>query len=279
MTRTQRSQPGGPRSPRQRAYDHDREGDASRLQRAAVANGTPWPPSAVLDEIADLGSGALDRATPAEPYAFLDEDAVEADVTEPVPREQLELEAAELEINIEPLRITGLEPEEIGTRTLMGVGARAVRAIATAGWVEARAARRGLSPIPGQAPPRLSVPLIETSVPPRVIVSSQIWEDGSSRAAGGPPVRPPHLPELSSYPVLPRSALGSIAPGVASAAEVALALAPRSPDAPMVALDVPVALDARDERGDAGSLGRVLGFAALALALIALGMYIGMTGL
>jgi len=279
MTRTQRSEPGGPRSPRQRAYDHDLEGDSSLLQRADLASGTPWPPTAVPGEVADLGSAAHERPTPAEPYAFLDEDAVESDVTEPVPREQLELEAAELEINIEPLRITGLEPEEIGTRTLMGVGARAVRAIATAGWVEARAARRGMSPIPGQATPRPSVPLIETSVPPRVIVSSQIWEDGSSRAAGGPPVQPPHLPELSSYPVLPRSALGSIAPGVAAVAEVAPAaevapdLAPRSLDAPAVALD------ALEERGASGSLGRVLGFAALALALIAIGMYIGMSGL
>src|SRR5512132_1797099 len=110
MTRMLRSEPGGPRSPRQRAYDHDLENDASLLPRADLASGTPWPPTAVPDEVADLGSGTHERPTPAEPYAFLDEEPVEADVTEPVPREQLELEDAELEINIEPLRITGLEP-------------------------------------------------------------------------------------------------------------------------------------------------------------------------
>src|SRR5689334_9112774 len=107
MTRTPRSEPGGPRSPRPRAYDHDLEDDSSLLPRADLAGGTPWPPTAAPDGVADLGSAAHERPTPAEPYAFLDEDAVEADVTEPVPREQLELEAAELEINIEPLRITG----------------------------------------------------------------------------------------------------------------------------------------------------------------------------
>jgi hypothetical protein len=273
MTRTLRSEPGGPSRPRQRAHDHDLEDDASRRPRAGLAGGTPWPPSAVPNEIAELGSAAHERPTPAEPYAFLDEDAVEVDVTEPVPREQLELEALELEMNVEPLRMIELGPEEIGTRTLMGVGARAVRAVATAGWVEARAARRGLSPTPGPVTPRPSAPILETAGPARVIVSPQLWEDGSSRAADGPSVQPPHLqPELLSYPVLPRAALDSIAPAAAGepAAAAAPGLAPPSPDAPAYA---------PDERGASGSIGRVLGFAALALVLLAIGMYIGMSGL
>lgn len=264
MTRTLRSKNGGSGSAHQYAFDYDLDDVDSLPPTPALASGTPWPMTAVPAEIADLDSGPEERPTPYEPYAFLDgrdsQDSIDADLTEPVPL---------LEQHLDPVRIIELQADEIGTRTLMGVGARAVRAVATAGSVEGRAARRGLSPTPGQPTPRPSVPLnMDSSGPPAVIISSQIWKDGSfpvAAAAAAPSVQPPSgAQEPLAYPVLPRAEIEPPAPMAASPAPAAPGIEPWWAEA---------------ASAPARRFPRGLALAVFAVALAGIGVLIGMGGL
>ncbi len=89
MTRTLRSKNGGSGSAHQYAFDYDLDDVDSLPPTPELANGTPWPMTAVPAELADLDSGPEDRPTPYAPYAFLDgrdsQDSIDADLTEPVP--------------------------------------------------------------------------------------------------------------------------------------------------------------------------------------------------
>lgn len=266
---------GGSSSALPRAYDHDLDGAASLPPPPDFGNGTPMPLTAVPAEIADLESGPQDRPTPYEPYAFDDSESLDADLadlTEPVDLEQLEPA-------IEPVRIIELEAEDVGVRTLMGVGARAVRAVATAGWVDSRAARRGLSPTPGQSSPQEpTTPLdVETSGPPAVIISSQIWKDGSfpvAAAAAAPAVQPlAQSQERLAYPVLPRAAVEAVAPMAVLAGE------PAAQAEPGVDPGWPAPVAAHAEPRARRSRGRVLAIIGLAIALVGIGVSIGMAGI
>lgn len=264
---------GGSSSTLPRAYDHDLDGAASLPPPPDFGNGTPMPLPAVPAALADLESGPQDRPTPYEPYAFDDSvsfDADLADFTEPVDLEQLEPA-------IEPVRIIEIDAEDVGIRTLMGVGARAVRAVATAGWVDSRAARRGLSPTSGQSSPQEpTTPLdAKTSGPPAVIISSQIWKDGSFpvAAAAAPAVQPPsQSQEPLTYPVLSRAAVEAVAPMAAFAGASA---AQSEPD---LAMQWPASA-AQSEPRAPRALGRILLLAGLALALVGIGVSIGMAGI
>lgn len=287
MTRMPRYQNGGSSSDSPRAYDHDRDGAAVLSSAPDFANGTPWPLPAVPAELADLESGPQDRPTladlhpgprdrptPYEPYAFFDDsdadpdaDSIDADLTEPVDLEQLEPA-------MDPVRIIELEADEIGTRTLMGVGARAVRAVATAGVMEGRAARRGLSPTSGQPSPQTPTTPLDApaSGPPAVIISSQIWKDGSfpvAAAATASSVQPPRQPQDSlAYPVLPRAAVEAVAP-MAAPAQAEPGFEPWWADGAAV----------QDQPPAPRALGRILAIAGLALALVGIGVSIGMAGI
>lgn len=264
---------GGSSSTLPRAYDHDLDGAASLPPPPDFGNGTPMPLTAVPAELADLESGPADRPTPYEPYAFDDSESMDADLadlTEPVDLEQLEPA-------IDPVRIIEIEAEDVGVRTLMGVGARAVRAVATAGWVDSRAARRGLSPTPGQSSPQEpTTPLdAEPSGPPAVIISSQIWKGGSFpvAAAPAPAVQPSsQSQEPLVYPVLSRAAVEAVAPMAARSGAAA------APSEPGPELPWPAAALAAEPRAPR-PLGRVLVIVGLALALVGIGVSIGMAGI
>jgi hypothetical protein len=238
----------------ERVHGHDFEDDQTLVPSGRFAHGTPWPRE-LIDE-----RDALDHA-----------------LTTPVPREELDpAEAAPLpplELPLPPLEI---EMEaDLGTRTLMGVGARAVRAVAKAGQVEARAARREPRATPdalysheasGSMPPRSGNPTL-----PRVIVAPAAFTETSSRRTraegsgpvmGARPIQSLHLPpeERRHTPEAPALRPAPVATVIASA------------DAEVVRR--PRATRAKASRSAGSSLARALGVALLALAVMALVAYV-----
>ena len=149
---------------------HDAERGQPRGARKHLAAGTPWPPSMTraLAAVAATRPGSLELRDARDAHDEYDEydeyDAVEHDLTEPVRR-----------VTFEPPPLPPAE-DDLGTRTLMGIGARAVRATAKSGWVEARPATReprATPDAPSSQPMRegideVPVPTVEVMLTPSV---------------------------------------------------------------------------------------------------------------
>jgi hypothetical protein len=249
MTRTQRTGKIDPGTARERIHGHDFEDQQVLAPAARFANGTPWPaptqvPSAEIDD------------------PFLDDaDEQDVDLTEPVP--VLELDAASQPVPLQSPMV--LEIDDVGTRTLMGVGARAVRAIATSGCVEARPARGRQTSPEGPTP---SAPL------PGV--------DSSARSAPGRVVAPP--PGIA--PVQPVPDLLDV-PSLASAQALTMLPAQAAPPRPAYVEPPKEAVSTTYVRGWAyamskppeqpGSRLRVIVAVAVAVAVFALAAYLTAT--
>ncbi len=255
MTRTQqRSRNVGSDSARERVHGHDFDEGEARVPPARIAHGTPWPAFAVPPASA--------------PAPFLDEDeSLDVDLTEPVPL-----------LEIEPERLPGsplfLEIDDVGTRTLMGVGARAVRAVAKSGLVEARAAR-GQQSTAEVRTPTATLPGVDSSAPARVIVS--LADAAPARPVPPRPDAPPLVPAAEAPPAWALTATS------AELAEVIRAITPAASRAPVVepppeavrTMFVRGSTRAKGKRASrSGSAYRLLGLGALVLVLAALAAYV-----
>jgi len=302
MTRTLRFGAVDLRAPYERVDGHELEDRQTLVPPAHLAHGTPWPVNPVPPEVNDIASGA--RAArfdsepwpPADPRAFLDEeDEIDADLlTTPVPRLELEGEPAPLPpmpVAAAPLVI---EIDDVGTRTIMGVGPRAVRSVAKAGWVEAPLARREPRAAPRAASSQEMPSGIDRPSPPRVIVSPAATADrpsrrgiahGSSQVRHLPVVRPSDIPPDPlpiERPVAPAPVAAEIAPPRRAApAAIARPIAPAPapiPDAePAFELRPRASARVRRKHGSSSVALRVLGVALLVVAVGSLAAYIGTT--
>jgi hypothetical protein len=258
----------------ERADGHDFDDGEAVDPPAHFPGGTPWPSAGIPSEVGAIGSGARGLRRAAAPPPFLeddegfDDDFDDDDLADPP------APLASAAIHLEELEI------DIATRTLMGVGARAVRSVAKSGWVEARLARRGPQATPeGPSGPSMP-PDINLSVSPRVHLSPS-----------AAPVQPPHL-SREELPLAPADAADVPAfsarmtlPADSPEARLISALV-SSPDARRIAPAVdPAALVTLYVRGPARANGsrpsisgyRVLGVALLAVAVAALAAYIATT--
>lgn len=121
----------------ERVAGHDSERRQTRGKPRRAAEGTPWPPSMPRA----LAAIAATRANSFEVHEVREHDAYDED-------DWFEHDGNEHDLTA-PVRRGTLVPmplpppdDDVGTRTLMGIGARAVRATAKSGWVEARPATR-----------------------------------------------------------------------------------------------------------------------------------------
>jgi hypothetical protein len=228
MTRTLRFGTVELNSTRERAGGHDFEDVPSLPPPAHLAHGTPWPLAALPPEV------NAHRAAVARP--FLDEiSAIDHALTVPVSRQELDPEA-------EPLPPI----DDIGTRTIMGIGAGAVGSAARVGRMEAPGARREPRATPDEPYSQWMPPVNDKPIPPRVIVSSSVAIAHGSRQVV-PPIQLLHLPPEELRP------------------ELAFEFLPREP------------VRAKGKRTSSRSSSgyRVLGIFILAIAVAALAAYIG----
>lgn len=174
---------------RERGDGHASERKQPPRTSRRAPEGTPWPPSMPRA----LAAIAATRANSFEVHEVreYDEDAwhddYEHDLTAPVRPGTLQ-----------PMPLPPSE-DELGTRTLMGVGARAVRATAKSGWVEARPATRE----PRATPDATSSQSMRASIEETPVRTVEV--------APQPSVQPLYLPPAERDLAMPPASASAIA--------------------------------------------------------------------
>ncbi len=231
-------------STRERVDGHDYEDRDTPAPPAHFAKGTPWPaalPRPVLEERdveADEPDDALTTPVP---------------LTEPDTDEAAALPPVDVEI-------------EIGTRTLMGIGARAVRSVARSGWVEARLARSE----PRATPDARSSHSMRASIDLAASSSRRAIAHGTDQVKHAPGVQPLQLPPVQMPVPAPVPVPVPVPPAI-----MALGTAPVADPGPT--LHIRGRGPARGKRKRTSPGLRVLGVLLLAVAATALAAYITTT--
>jgi hypothetical protein len=177
MTRTLPFGKVEPEPSRPRAISPDFADGQSLVAPGRYPHGTPVPPAAPAAEPARAMDPLLDT-----------QDSLDLEWTAPVERQEIELEA---EPGPEPEPPLEMVIDDVGMRTVMGIGARAVRAVAKSGLVEARPARRGLRATPDTPFPPAFRPSGPLPSSPRVIVSP-LLDDAPAPQSVAPQAAPEH---------------------------------------------------------------------------------------